>query len=480
MKKIFYFFTLFILVFSLAGCSNQKEINFGEYEQKFIVSKDDLTTENVLTVGISKGYSPYLSVRKTNDIEEYYGAEPFLANYLAQTLGLELKLVDHSNLTLVSDLSSKTYDVALSNLIYNSSYVDQGYLPSKSYVKTKTLIVVSDKTIKEVDGKNIGVVEGSLQEKLASDLTTTVFSSKNSKSLCNALLSGEVEAILLNESEAEALLNRSEFKSFTVLDEKLESEYDGAVLYVTNEGLQDAINKALSLLDDEQFQEWNLLDFSNNVGFFGTMWKLVKRYAPKLGMGIVITLGLSFVTVLFGTVLGIIATLIRRNKYKPVKFVAASYVEVVRGIPLLLLLWFIYLAVPSSVPALISVGVALFINSGAYVAEIIRAGIGAVDQGQIEASRSLGMTNGQTMMKVVLPQAIRNILPALGNEFVTVIKETSLASVFFVGDLMTVKNQITSLTYLSLEPFVIVAIIYFVLTFSLSKLIGLLERKLNQ
>lgn len=215
------------------------------------------------------------------------------------------------------------------------------------------------------------------------------------------------------------------------------------------------------------------------MGIFNRIIKIIERYDLLLLRGVGITLGLALSTVFFGTIVGIIITVIRRNKFKVSKFVGAGYVEVIRGIPLLLLLWGIYLATPAWMPQFISVGIALFLNSGAYVAEIIRAGINAVDIGQTEAARSLGMTKFQTMKKIILPQAIKNILPALGNEFVMVIKETSLASVFFIGDIMTVKNQITSVTYLSIEPFIIVGLIYFVMTFSLSKLISKVERKLN-
>jgi ABC-type amino acid transport system permease subunit len=125
------------------------------------------------------------------------------------------------------------------------------------------------------------------------------------------------------------------------------------------------------------------------------------------------------------------------------------------------------------------VTVALVLNSAGYVSEIIRAGIQAVDNGQTEAARSLGLNSSQTMTHIVFPQAIKNILPALCNEFVTVIKETSLASTFFVGDLMTTYNTIKGITYLSLEPLIVIGVIYFILTFTLSKAIAVLERRLK-
>ena len=134
---------------------------------------------------------------------------------------------------------------------------------------------------------------------------------------------------------------------------------------------------------------------------------------------------------------------------------------------------------PFEVSEFASVAVALCINSGCYVSEIFRSGIQAVDKGQTEAARSLGLNGRQTMFRIILPQAIKNILPALGNEFIMIIKETSLASTFFVGELMTAYLKVKGNTFLAMECMTIVGVIYFVLTFILSKLLGVFERRLK-
>ena len=121
----------------------------------------------------------------------------------------------------------------------------------------------------------------------------------------------------------------------------------------------------------------------------------------------------------------------------------------------------------------------LGINSGAYVAEIIRSGIQAVDGGQMEAARSVGFSSGEAMRLVVLPQAIRNILPALGNEFVTVIKESSIVSVIGIADLMFRTNDVIAVTYKNLECLAVAALCYFVLTFVSGRAVSLAERKLS-
>ena len=201
--------------------------------------------------------------------------------------------------------------------------------------------------------------------------------------------------------------------------------------------------------------------------------------------GVSITLALSAITVFFGAILGSLLAIAKMSRFKILRGLVTAFVEFIRGTPLLLQLYIGYFIVPLLVPALgmstfASISVALVINSAAYVSEVIRSGIQAVDKGQSEAARSLGLNKTQTMTKVILPQAIKNILPALGNEFVTIIKETSLASTFFVGDLMTSYLVVKGSTYLAFESLVIVGILYFVLTFTLSKLVNAYERRLKQ
>ena len=194
--------------------------------------------------------------------------------------------------------------------------------------------------------------------------------------------------------------------------------------------------------------------FENIAKIMGRYWYVF------LVKGIGYTLILSLIVVFFGAIFGSILAILKRTKIAPVRWLISALVEVVRGTPALLQLYVGYFFVPmmldikglsSEQQAFACCAIALIVNSAAYVSEIIRSGIEAVDKGQTEASRSLGLTSGTTMTKIVLPQAIKNILPALGNEFITVIKETSLASTFFVGELMTSYLIVKGNTYLSTE-----------------------------
>lgn len=210
----------------------------------------------------------------------------------------------------------------------------------------------------------------------------------------------------------------------------------------------------------------------------------IKNY-PLFMQGLMGTLQLAFITVLFGTVFGSLIAIARMSKLKIINFIVGAYVEIIRGTPILVQLYIFYLFLPMAFSALSNISEywfvvgALIMNSSAYVSEIIRAGIQAVDHGQTEAARSLGMSSKNTMLRIVLPQAIKNILPALGNEFIMMIKETSLASVFFINELMCTQKILQSSQYLVWQPLFIVAAIYFVVTYVLNQLVKFLERRLS-
>ena len=214
------------------------------------------------------------------------------------------------------------------------------------------------------------------------------------------------------------------------------------------------------------------------------IFKILLKYYPAYLSGLWGTLWISAVTVICGAVLGMLIAIMRMGKVKVLNWIADAYVEVLRGTPILLQLYFFWIGLPKLLPFMElsdtqCIVVALVVNASAYISEIIRAGINAVDKGQWEAARSLGLSNVHVMTHVIMPQAIKNILPALCNEFITTVKGTSLASVFFVGELMTSYKTVQSATFLALESLIIVGVIYFVLNFVLSKLLKVIERRLT-
>ena len=249
-------------------------------------------------------------------------------------------------------------------------------------------------------------------------------------------------------------------------------------------------------------------------------FRMTFKYGEMIGEGLIITILLALLTVVLGFILGVVLSIMRMtdirpfrslgldkdghlrgkgflltlSKFNPVSFLATVYVEVIRSTPVLVQILIIYLGVFGQLirlPRFTMFGfikferflpgvVALGINSGAYLCEIIRSGIQSIELGQTEAARSLGMTKTQTLTNIILPQAIKNILPAIANEFVVIIKESSVTYVIGVQDLMFAVDAIRGANYIIMEPLLVATAIYFCLCFPTSKLIAYFERKMSR
>lgn len=217
---------------------------------------------------------------------------------------------------------------------------------------------------------------------------------------------------------------------------------------------------------------------------WATIIKMWNRYSYVYIQGLTGTLCLAAITVLCGTVLGTLLAIMRRSRIKLFQWFVQFYVWVLRGTPILLQLYFFWIFLPRAtgikLPDSTCIIIALIVNASSYVSEIIRAGIQAVDIGQTEAARSLGMTARNTMTKIILPQAVKNILPALGNEFITMIKQASLASVFFINELTTSYKTVASATFRQVESIIIAGIIYLLVTTILSRIMAYAEWRMKQ
>lgn len=222
-------------------------------------------------------------------------------------------------------------------------------------------------------------------------------------------------------------------------------------------------------------------------GFIGTLKFIFvqdnrwKYYVNGLGT----TLIVSLLSVLIGVILGLLVAIIRinaehRGKRTIASSVAAFYVDVIRGTPSVLQLMIVYFAVFHSRLGYIAAVASFGINSGAYVSEVIRGGIQAVDKGQSEAGRSLGLSYNDTMRFVVIPQAVKNILPAMGNEFIQLIKETSILGYVGIVDLTKAASYVSSRTYQMFIPLLAAGIVYYLIVKVLSILLGKFERRLKE
>lgn len=198
--------------------------------------------------------------------------------------------------------------------------------------------------------------------------------------------------------------------------------------------------------------------------------------------GAKLTVQLTSIAVFFGIIIGTFAGIARLSK-GPLRFLAAVYIDVIRGTPLLVQAFIIFYGIPGlihrPIPAYLAAVLSLSINSGAYVGEIVRSGIQSIDKGQAEAALSLGMSNYQAMRYIILPQAFRRIVPPLGNEFIALLKDSSLVSVIALEELVRKGQIIIGRTFRPFEVWLAVAMIYFVMTFTVSRLVNYVERRMN-
>ncbi len=230
------------------------------------------------------------------------------------------------------------------------------------------------------------------------------------------------------------------------------------------------------------------MNFFNDVGY------ILANYWQDFLLGVAWTLIISLVATLIGLLLGLIIGIIRtipyrKNRFvfviqKCINFLLVAYIEVFRGTPMMVqavvIYWgYAFMMGGSTLPLIPSAIVIVSINTGAYIAEIVRGGINSVDKGQFEGAESLGMNHFQTMVHVILPQVIKNILPAVSNEFVINIKDTSVLNVIGVTELYFMMSVTVKMTYKNFPVYFIGCVIYFILTFSITRIIKFIEKKLN-
>ena len=235
----------------------------------------------------------------------------------------------------------------------------------------------------------------------------------------------------------------------------------------------------------------NLFENMSSTSFFN--FSFLPAYAGYFLQGLAYTLLLAVVSVALAVIPALLLALMRLSKNKFIKSISGAYIALFRSTPLLVQLSIIYFGLFGviSIPRVTILGfvdlsrfipgvVALALNSSAYVAEIFRAGILAVDKGQTEAARSLGLSSWQSMRLVVLPQAIKNVLPALANEVVTMVKESSICSVLGMAEIMYTAQTVSGNSYITLAPYVLAALVYFCINYPASKAIEAIERRMRR
>ncbi|HDC8623014.1 TPA: ABC transporter permease subunit [Staphylococcus aureus] len=476
----------FILVLGLLISSAMVYINpaaYAEQDQKW----EKIKERGELRVGLSADYAPMEFEHTVNGKTEYAGVDIDLAKKIAKDNNLKLKIVNMSFDSLLGALKTGKIDIIISGMTSTPERKKQVDF-SDSYMMTKNIMLVKKdkvndyKDIKDFNNKKVGAQKGTEQEKIAQTEieNASITSLSRLPDVILALKSGKVEGVVVEKPVAEAYLKQN--PKLGISNVKFNEEEKDTVIAVPKDSpkLLSQINKTIKEVKDKGLIDKYMTNAANAMnddsGF-------ISKYGSFFLKGIKITILISLIGVALGSILGAFVALMKLSKIKIISWIASIYIEILRGTPMLVQVFIVFFGITAAlgldISALVCGTIALVINSSAYIAEIIRAGINAVDKGQMEAARSLGLNYRQTMKSVIMPQAIKNILPALGNEFVTLIKESSIVSTIGVGEIMFNAQVVQGISFDPFTPLLVAAALYFVLTFVLTRIVNMIEGRLN-
>ena len=445
----------------------------------------DIQSRGVLNVGLSADYAPYEFEVNKDQHRDYAGIDIEIAKKIAQDHHLELKIHNMSFESLLGALKTGKIDMIISGMTptpERKKVVDF----SNPYMETKQSIVVRKadkskfKSLADFDGHPIGAQKQTEQEKAAQTYMpkSNVHALSRLPEVLLGLSSGNVDAVIIEKPVAEAYLYQNDKLDFSSV-ELPEGVKDTAIALPKHAPeLLKRVNASIKNIKDNDliktYKATAAEAMSSDESF-------IQRYGGFFVSGLKYTLLISVVGVVLGSILGGFVAWMKLHKWKVLRWPAMLYIAFLRGTPLLVQVFIVFFGTTAflgfNISALICGIIAIVVNASAYIAEIMRAGINAVDKGQKEAALSLGLSHVQTMFYVILPQALKRILPALGNEFVTLIKESSIVSVIGVGELMFNTQVVQGASFDPFTPLLIAATGYFVLTLLLSTGMKYIERR---
>lgn len=456
-----------------------------------------------LVMVTNAAFPPYEYV----DGQNIDGIDPAIVRKIAENLGYELEIQDMSFDSVIAAVQSGKADLAASGITITEDRKKQVFF-TDPYVLARQVIIVpknsSIRTSKDLANARIGVQHGSTGDTFVTKNIKEPERYANGPLTVAALGAGKLDVAVVDSEPAEVYVRQR--PELMILPETLAFEEYAFAIGKHNLALLQDFNKELAKLKGSgeldsiiaYYKELNASNSQENIiatdsGFFSRLKEsfvlnFVKndRYKYLLN-GFLTTLEITILAVLMGLVIGFAVATIRSaadqtGKLKLLNLLCKIYLTVIRGTPVVVQLLIIYFVIfgAVNVDKVIVAIVAFGINSGAYVAEIIRGGIMSIDRGQMEAGRSLGLSYRQTMTFVILPQALKNVLPALGNEVIVLLKETSVAGYIALQDLTKGGDIIRSQTYDAFLPLIAVALIYLTVVLLLSGLLGKLEMRLKR
>ena len=461
--------------------------------------------KRMVAIGTNAEYAPFEYLDSNGNLT---GFDIELMNAIAKEAGFEVKWVDLPFDSLLGSIEAGDIEAIAASIAPTEERAKSVDFSDVYYSGSQSLVYRTDEKytdFSDIKGRTIAVLEGSQSDMIASGENTdygvvedaTVKRFKNASSAIMELKNKGADAVIIDTIIAEIFCKQTD--GIEAVPVKGTEEDTVFCIEKGNTEITELINDGLAKVKengtyDTLYAKYFSGEKSEQIiatqeedGFIGTLKFIFvqdnrwKYYANGLGT----TLIVSLLSVLIGVILGLLVAIIRinadnRGKRTLASSVAAFYVDVIRGTPSVLQLMIVYFAVFHSRLGYIAAVVSFGINSGAYVSEVIRGGIQAIDKGQSEAGRSLGLSYNDTMRFVVIPQTVKNILPAMGNEFIQLIKETSILGYVGIVDLTKAASYVSSRTYQMFIPLLAAGIVYYLIVKVLAILLGKFERRLKE
>ncbi|AFZ58419.1 ABC transporter permease subunit [Anabaena cylindrica FACHB-243] len=407
---------------------------------------------------------------------------------------------------IIPALQAKTIDAAISSITITPERAKTVAF-SRPYFKAGLAIAIraGDSNItsfQNLQNKKIAVQIGTTGAEKAKSVIGAQVSSFDSAPLAlQELINGNVDAVINDAPVTLYAINTNNLQGIKVIEQLLTEEFYG-IATAQNSPYLSLINQGLTkILENgtyqQIYQKWfkstppilpEISLFANQNTDRLNSLSLILQSLPTLLIGVLVTLQLALISIIFGLIFGSLIGIFRISAIKPVHWLARAYVDFFRGTPLLVQIFMIYFGLPAffqelgftfSLNRLLAGVIALSLNSSAYIAEIVRAGIQSIEIGQAEAASSLGLNSLQTMRYVIFPQAFRRMIPPLGNEFISLLKDTSLVAVIGFEELFRKGQLIVAGNYRAFEIYAAVALIYLCLTLISSQAISQLEKWMN-
>lgn len=438
-----------------------------------------------LVIGTDGTYPPLESLAPDG---KFVGFDVDLGNAIGRELGRKVEWVNSAFDGIFPALLGRKFDLVISSVTITEDRRKSLAFSDPYYTAGQLLAIRKDGPsyggLADLRGKRVGIqLNTTAWEVLKSHPEIEVQRFNSIDLALLALQNGSLDAAMGDGPPLLHYMNSGSFNGLKPAGSLLTEEHYGIVMRPDDRSLQLAVNRALHHL--QETGEFARLEKK----WFGATtqrerqpgtWDLLRVVAPSLAKAAITTVELTLLALLFGLPLGLLVALGRVTRFPLARGLATLYVEVLRGTPLLVQIFAIYYVLPAvglrfaQWPAAV---LALSINCAAYIAEIFRAGIESIDRGQMEAARSLGMTYGMAMQKVILPQTFRRVLPPLTNEAIALLKDSSLVSVIAMVELTREGQQLTSQVAAPMLIWPLVGLYYLILTLPLTRLAGYLERR---